>query len=692
MNLRRGIACVSVFLMVCMGTSVVSIQIFESNSMTDTHIIYVDGSREESGDGTITHPFSTISEAVAQAATNDMIYVFQGVYPVENLRISKKISIQGESEENTIIDGGFSPYIFHLNKSSIQISNLTLRNTGGNTGDAGIIITSDTTGISQCTFYYMRTAIRVQNTKDTSIHHCTFYMNGQGIFVNNSIQCFIDNCTVSQNGLGMNLLHSQSIVLSYCMAHTNGIGFFLDEVSNATINHCASFNNNDNQGGMFLDTCEHILIHNSIVQHNGFGLKPSNSSNITVEYSTIQMNTHAGLYIEEGSSDISIRYCNITKNFRFGAYCINSQGSIHSSNLFASTFGFYAEESIWDLSNNWWGSSFGPVFFEHPLIDRFRYKKSELSIYPVEKTTYSHAGASWRVNVSEYNDSHYVDTSLIPLDGIDTDEDGVPDWWETKYQYNPYQWDNHRYLDPDEDGLTNSEECYTDAWGSHPFHKDIFIEMDWMKSQTAPTESNKLLEPYIDSMKEIFSEHNITIHIDVGQWGGGEEIPYQSNFSHADLKDIYWDYFLHNDLENPRKGIFHYCPVSDIGPGTGFAFIGWHHLDSFSIAAETLQQSQPRYERQRVIIAVTIHELGHNLGLTVDDHGGNDNMVALWPSTLQWLKYRQYKSCMNYMYTYRYLGFSEGKNGPYDFNDWAHMDLGFFKHTHFRVPDMFQMP
>ncbi len=164
-------------------------------------------------------------------------------------------------------------------------------------------------------------------------------------------------------------------------------------------------------------------------------------------------------------------------------------------------------------------------------------------------------------------------------------------------------------------------------WDSNPFQKDAFLEFDWVKpqNQDAP---NKPSHSSICKIKSAFKRHNITLHVDAGKLGGGEEIPPTSNFSYADLRDLYWDYFLHNDLNNPRKGIFHYCLVCDYGTDRGFSFMGWDHLDSFEISAQMLHENFPRYSRDHVIISGAFHEFGHTFGLFVDDHGGNDNMVA----------------------------------------------------------------
>ena len=118
----------------------------------------------------------------------------------------------------------------------------------------------------------------------------------------------------------------------------------------------------------------------------------------------------------------------------------------------------------------------------------------------------------------------------------------------------------------------------------------------------------------------------------------------------------------------------------------GFAVVGWDHLDSFIIPAQFLAERSRRFNRETYIIGGSIHELGHTLGLFVDDHGGNDNMVATKMFTLQWWKYLNYKSCMNYWYTYKTIEYSDGSHGNGDFDDWANLDFSFFKNTHFEWP------
>jgi hypothetical protein len=82
-----------------------------------------------------------------------------------------------------------------------------------------------------------------------------------------------------------------------------------------------------------------------------------------------------------------------------------------------------------------------------------------------------------------------------------------------------------------------------------------------------------------------------------------------------------------------------------------------------------------------------MHELGHNLGLFVDDCGGNDNTAATRPWYREFYEYWNYKSCMNYRYTYAILDYSDGQNGRNDYDDWGNLQFDFFQATAFDLPD-----
>ncbi len=639
-------------------------------------------------DGSPAAPYQYINQAVANATTGYTIYVYPGTYH-EHIILDKKLTLQGTSQHTTIIDGDYTPIIIEVNADACQIQQFTIRNSGGYHDNAGIMIDSDQCIIHNCTFHRTKTGVYLNRAQHTLINTCNFHTNGGGILLLQSSHTHLTNCTLSHNALGLHVEHATNTHIKNIDANTCGIGCFINNSDTIEIIHSAFYDNNDNQGGIFITHSHNIHITNCNIRHNGLGIKATNSTRIWITYCTLYWNTHFAVIIDQNSADIIILNSHIHSNFRYGIYLEeHSTAHVQYCNIHNNTLeGIYAENSLCTATNNWWGALRGPSFFDVGRNTRITLIGGHVWYIPWKPLSIPNCGATWALHPS-HPPQPYPSPRWTPikLPGKDTDDDSVPDWWENKWGYDPTTWEDHQELDPDNDALNNIEECYTDEYGSNPFYKDVFIEFDWMTPQQPGAPSNKPSEMLLHKVQILFEYHDIHLHVDTGQYGGGEEIPDISGFSYADLRDLYWDYFLHNDLNNPRKGIFHYCLVCNYGPGAGFMFMGWDQLDSFDISASMQQEKQPQIPRETLILHGAIHELGHTFGLTVEDHGGNDNMGATNIFSRQWFKYHNYKSVMNYLHTYRVIAYSDGDNGPGDFNDWEHIDLSFFKNSHLEWP------
>jgi hypothetical protein len=298
--------------------------------------------------------------------------------------------------------------------------------------------------------------------------------------------------------------------------------------------------------------------------------------------------------------------------------------------------------------------------------------------------------------------------------GWDNDSDGVPIEWEfkwghyfeydwhhgtveNKWIYDPFVWDDHRHLDPDEDGLDNIEEYLTSQWGSDPFRKDLFIELDQMEDGPDglmvqfPKESKEL-------MTTAYNSRNIVLHLDDGSLGGGELIPFTEEIlTRDDLSNYYFQYFLHGDINNWRAGVFHYAlNVYDAG-WAGYVFDNGYtgHLDSVQISSkyhENFTIQNPLYnlvrrktfniqsQREMLYAAVLMHEVGHTLGIFRGNTPGCDNGKTVNPLQYNYWKYGPYQSVMNYRYVYSGLvDYSDGSRGKNDFDDWGRIDLTLFQ-------------
>jgi hypothetical protein len=283
--------------------------------------------------------------------------------------------------------------------------------------------------------------------------------------------------------------------------------------------------------------------------------------------------------------------------------------------------------------------------------------------------------------------------------GDDSDNDGIPLEWEHKWghyfryswhngqyyhewRYHPYQKEDHETLDPDGDALNNVEEYLTSQWYSDPFRKDVFVELDYM--ETSPDGERCILPcGSRDLITTAFNRQNIMFHLDDGRWEDTESdvIPFDARTPNNDLQHFYEIYFLNNDENFWRRGVFRYGLVVYDADYSGYVF----RRDAFQISSCWVEHNN-KYrgflmnlhiiEDSVAYASVYMHELGH----TFDFYpipGHDKNSYYPWQSGY-WLC-GPYKSCMNYRYCYRMVDYSDGSRGRNDYNDWERMDYYHFQ-------------
>ncbi len=311
-----------------------------------------------------------------------------------------------------------------------------------------------------------------------------------------------------------------------------------------------------------------------------------------------------------------------------------------------------------------------------------------LLLFDITQNDYDGDGIPYWTEVNVYDTDPRVNDT-----GRDDDGDGVPIEWEHKWGnfiwynwsnhnwefymfYDPFKAEDHDHLDPDSDGLNNVEEYLTSQWGSDPYRKDIFVELDQMEAGPNGESASILTEWAKNLLRDAFDRQNIVLHIDDGCMGGGEWIPFDNETPRDELVQLYWDYFLHGDENNWRKGVFHYGPVIYDGTYPGFVFdTEDDYQGAFQISSKWVNKKMfIPIERRRAMAyaSVYMHELGHTLQIKIP--GGHDkNAQAPWQPFF-W-KWRAYKSCMNYGYTYFLVDYSDGSRGRNDHDDWSNLDL-----------------
>jgi hypothetical protein len=304
------------------------------------------------------------------------------------------------------------------------------------------------------------------------------------------------------------------------------------------------------------------------------------------------------------------------------------------------------------------------------------------------------------------NIPYWTETNIYHTDptvddtGSDKDGDGVPIEWEHKWGnllwrnwtnhhsfkwefwffFNPNKAEDHAHMDLDNDGLNNIEEYNVSEWGSDPFRQDIYVEVDQMEAGPNGEPASYLGEGAMNMMRDAFDKHNIVIHFDDGCMGGGNWIPFEEKMVRDDLIPLYQEHFLDNGTSTWKRGVFHYGIVvywanySGYVFGTNDSYWGAFQISSKRVDDKHLFPGQKR--RDTAYASVYMHELGHTLDIYIP--GGHDRKTyAPWQPN--WWKWRPYRSCMNYGYTYLLVDYSDGSRGKNDHNDWDNLDLKAFQ-------------
>jgi hypothetical protein len=274
--------------------------------------------------------------------------------------------------------------------------------------------------------------------------------------------------------------------------------------------------------------------------------------------------------------------------------------------------------------------------------------------------------------------------------GDDSDNDNIPIEWEHRWGFNPLIWEDHENFDHDSDSLNNTEEYITSLYGSDPYRKDIFLELDYMEYENI-SEQIEIFEMVREIIKNPYHRRNIVFHIDIGEVDGGDEIPYDNETTFEEMLAIYRDYFIHNGEQSWKRGIYHYALIVDYCKPSGFGFSGdvwpyWGYgpgTNCFVISKDLINRKSESFRRndEYIFTHLFMHEMGHNLGIRFGNPLGCDNPNSDNPFRPSFWLFRNYKSVMNYRYTYLILDYSDGSHGKRDFDDWENIDLKWFEYV-----------
>jgi parallel beta-helix repeat protein len=287
--------------------------------------IYVDVNNVDGPwDGTIEHPFRSISKAYLYVNDADTIFVFQGYYSTGDFELDKSIILTGEDRNTTILGA-----VFYLNVDGITICNFTFGHGYISKYSPGIAINSNNNTI--------------RNNIITGRYFGIVFWGGDSNLIEGNI---IENCyNISSNG---------------------GVGISVWAGNNFNIIRKNIIRNNNRTGIRLVGSHQGNLISDNTIIRNEDGIVFWDD--LTQDHifnNTIENNSNCGISI---GSEENIIYGNTLKNNKYEIFLTIGNNIIKHNNFMGnhSNVSFqYSERpyrNLWE--RNYWGQ---PCFLLKPI-------------------------------------------------------------------------------------------------------------------------------------------------------------------------------------------------------------------------------------------------------------------------------------------------------------------------------------
>lgn len=293
--------------------------------------------------------------------------------------------------------------------------------------------------------------------------------------------------------------------------------------------------------------------------------------------------------------------------------------------------------------------------------------------FDIYQNTYDGDGIPYWIEVNVYGTDPTIDNR-----GQDLSDDGVPIDWEHRWGYCPHTWYDHKNLDLSGDGITNYEKYLTwKQYASDPYRKEVFVQVDVME-EGPDGQKTYFPEGAFELLYTAFNRQNVVLHLDIRDANASNALPFYDEPSTSDIRGLYDTYFIQDEDERWREGVFHYGMILyNVRQGTppGFAF----RRNAFIVASQGMEEKSknPFVGSKEVVYASAfMHELGHTFNFWPIP-GHNRRSIYL-RQPLYWYN-MAYRSCMNYGWMYQFVDYSDGSGRLPDRNDWERIDYSYFK-------------
>ncbi|UCE73537.1 MAG: right-handed parallel beta-helix repeat-containing protein [Methanomassiliicoccales archaeon] len=249
--------------------------------------------------------YTSIQEAIDNATSGDIIYIYEGTY-LENITINKSITLIGENKDTTIIDGNETSDVVHVTVDSVTIKGFTITNSGSDWGDAGVelhitqdcyvannIITNNFYGIF---FHYSSGNNEISNNEISS-------NDADGIYLTHSDGNIISNNNMFENDYGIQISKSNTNIIDHnTISHNDGDGINLESSNWNRVGNNTVLNNDD---GIYLNNSGNNKVEKNILSSNEEGIQISSSSNNVIDGNSVLDNDY-GIHLESSDDNTII--------------------------------------------------------------------------------------------------------------------------------------------------------------------------------------------------------------------------------------------------------------------------------------------------------------------------------------------------------------------------------------------------
>ncbi|TET65074.1 hypothetical protein E3J49_02475 [Candidatus Bathyarchaeota archaeon] len=257
--------------------------------------------------------YLSIQSAIDASETLDRhtLLVDSGVYH-EHLNVHKSLTLIGENETTTIIDGGNVGTVLSVNADNVSVARFTVRNSGLNFppygNDCGVFLDySSGSNISYCVIANNRIGIYLFHSKENVIEHNLVYSNNEnGVLLYYSSNNTLRGNEIMDNSYNFGVFGGSSPNFRNSIDTSNTVDGkpiqYLTDVANQV------FDNQTNTGVLYLINSINATVRDLNLTRNGHGVFFYNVTGSTIENVTASNNSY-GIYLQDSRGNIIESNC-----------------------------------------------------------------------------------------------------------------------------------------------------------------------------------------------------------------------------------------------------------------------------------------------------------------------------------------------------------------------------------------------